>query len=614
MSEHDGKSQVRQGKPQEMGAEALRARRFLALGLLVVAVLFVGVVLGVLVASSLSDKETPPSSPPLAALEARLVADPGDEALKEALREEDQQLRQAYFSRRRRVSIGAVLLLAGVVSALLCARWYASLDPKQVMPKPLAERIDEDRWLGLRRRSLLAVAGAGGALVLLLLVMVFVGGASYLRPEWTGLAAPGAVVEPPTDTGEAAAIDTLDEAGFTENWPRFRGPTGMGIVEAGEWPRPWAGESGENILWKTGVPMPGKSSPVIWGKRIFLTGADAQKQEVFCYRRDTGDLLWRTVVAVPKDSATSDEDDELEVFEETGYAASTPATDGERVYVVFATADVAAVDMSGGIVWSRNLGNPENMYGLATSLLVHKGLVLFQFDRGGDPDEGLSALLAMDAKTGETVWSTSRPVDNSWTTPVVVETESGAELVTSGDPWIIAYDPELGGELWRAEGPSGDVAPSPVYANGMVYVTSEYAQTMAIRAGGLGVVTETHVAWTSDEGVLADAASPVCDGAYLFLVHSSGQMCCHQAETGEVLWEADVDSSVWASPTLVGRMVYFFGDDGMAYLFELGGEYELAGTASLGEGVFASPAFADSQIYVRGEDHLFCIAEMGDTQ
>jgi len=598
-----------------MGAEERRARRFLALGLLVVAVLFSGVVLGVLVATSLGERETPTDSPTLAALEARLAADPGNEALKETLRAADAKLRQAYFSRRRRVRIGATLLLAGVVGALLSARWYASLDPKRPMPRPLAERIDEDRWLGLRRRSLVAVAAGGGALVLLLLVMVFLGGPAY-QPYAGATSGPSGegATGPTGDSGGTVAKDLLDDGGFTENWPRFRGPAGTGVVEAGEWPRTWDGVSGANVLWKTEVPMPGKGSPVIWGNRIFLTGADAEKQEVFCYRRDTGELLWRTVIAVAKGADSSDEEDELEVFDETGYAASTPAADGERVYVVFATADVAAVDINGEVVWSRNLGSPENMYGLATSLLVYDGLLLFQFDRGADPDEGLSTLVAMDVNTGETVWSASRPVDNSWTTPIVAETESGPELITSADPWVIAYDPELGGELWRAEGLSGDVAPSPVYANGMVYVTGEYARTMAIRTGGLGEVTETRVAWSSDEGVLADAASPVCDGAYLLLVHSSGQLSCHNAETGELLWEAELESSVWASPTLVGRTVYVFGDDGKAYLFELGAEYELLGTASLGQAVFASPAFADSRIYVRGEKHLFCIAAVSEKQ
>jgi len=604
--ERDAQADGTRGNAGAAAAEELRGRRFLALGFVVVSALFSGVVLGVLLGTYFSETETPTVSPTMEALQAKLAQDPMNEQLQQAVRDLDVKLRRTYFSNRKRVAVGAVLLCGGLVALLISARWYASLDPGRPLPTPLADRTDEERWLSRRRRSLLAVAGVAGACVVFLLVVTLVGGASYPRAA-PGETRPGTVTQAPQEPAEPAVVATLPDGGFTENWPRFRGPTGMGLAPAGDWPRSWDGNSGENILWKVPVPRSGKSSPVIWGNRIFLTGADEQKQEVFCFRRDTGELLWRADITV-RERNTEGEPEELEVFEDTGYAASTPATDGERVYAIFATADVAAVDFTGNVVWSRNLGDPENFYGLAGSLLYYQGLLLFQFDRGGDPDEGLSALVAMNPETGQTVWSTPRPVDNSWSTPIVVETEAGPELIASADPWVIGYDPELGTELWRAEGLSGDVAPSPVYADGLVYVTNEYAKVMAIRAGGLGDVTQTHVAWTSQEGMLSNAPSPVCDGTYLLDVHSSGNLSCYNAKTGELVWEDRVDSSVWASPLLVGETVYLFGEDGKTYFLALGEEYKLLGGADVGEEVSATPAFADSRIYVRGKDHLFCIA------
>ncbi|GAG17701.1 unnamed protein product, partial [marine sediment metagenome] len=247
------------------------------------------------------------------------------------------------------------------------------------------------------------------------------------------------------ETKSQAVQPDPDDSGFRENWPRFRGATGLGIVDAGEWTRTWDAETGENILWKTRVDAPGNSSPVIWGDRIFLTGADAdsEKQEVLCFERETGELLWRSAVEHPRNTEAGD-GERLDVFEQTGYAAPSPSTDGAKVYVTYASADVAAVDFEGEVVWVRNLGDPENMYGRATSLLVYKDVVLVQFDRGITPDDASSELIALDTRTGETTWSRPRPVRSSWSTPIVVATPSGPQLITSSSPYVISYDPDSG--------------------------------------------------------------------------------------------------------------------------------------------------------------------------
>ena len=588
--------------------DQLRNRRYFALGMLAVAALFSGLVIGVMVTAHFAEEgDPPPESPTMQELGVLLQKYPGSNEIKEAIRREDQRLRNDYFTRRRLMSAGAFLLLGGLAAAVICARWYAALDKRTPMPSVLSERTGEDKWLAMRRRSLVAVGALAGSLVVALLIMSFVGGGAFPRGELT---------EPPTTPAqpEQAAGPVAEalppeggDAGFKGNWPRFRGPTGMGIVDAGDWPLNWDAGTGENILWKTAVPVPGKSSPVVWGNRIFLTGADAKTQEILCFERAGGKLLWRKAVGTAAEAgADGDEGHQVHIMDDTGYAAPTPVTDGERVCAFFATADLATLDLDGQVLWVKNLGDPENTYGIATSPIIHNGKIIIKFDRGTMAEDELSALLALDAKTGEELWRVGRPVPGSWSTPLVVQTGSGPELITCGNPWVIAYDPEFGTELWRADLLSGDVAPSPVFSNEVAFVTNDYARVAAVRIGGIGDVTATHIAWTADQG-MSDASSPVCDDDFFLQAQSSGWVTCYDAKEGKLLWEHQFDSAFWASPTLVGRNVYLPGDDGKTYLFGLSDRLELIGTADVGEPVHATPAFADLRIYIRGEKHLFCI-------
>ena len=588
--------------PEAVIRERVRERRLLGLALLVISALFSGTVVGVLTATYLSrDNVTPPDSPRIQRLQAQLRQDTTSEEVREAIRLEDQELQQTYWTYRARIKWGSYLLLGGVIALLLSAKWYVSLDPKRLVPRSLRERTDAERWLGMRKHKLAALAGIGGILAVVMVVMIAVGGGNFPHEDREEPEPPATVA----DSGTATPVTSVEDVGFKENWPHFRGPTGMGIVEAGDWPQTWDVGTGENVVWKTPVPVPGHSSPVIWGNRIFLTGGTQEKREVLCFERKTGKLLWQTEVKSP-----AGVDTEVEMLDETGYAAPTPATDGERVYVVFATADMAALDFRGKVVWVQNLGAPENVYGMASSPIVYEDKLIYQFDRGGDPAEGLSAVFALSPATGEEIWRTDRPVRSSWSTPMVAETKSGPELITSAEPWVISYDPGLGTELWRAKGIEGDVAPSPVFADGIAYVTNEYSQVMAIRTGGFGDVTESNIVWTADEG-MSDISSPICDGQLFLQIYSSGYMTCYDAKEGKLLWEHELDdASVWASPALVGNLVYLPDDKGQTYIFELSPDgYKPVSTADLGEPVWASPAFADAQIYIRGEKHLFCIGK-----
>jgi len=569
-----------------LATQKTRWQRFLALSLLATATLFSGVVVGVLVATWLEESPTGyPESATLKELQEGVAKDPKNETLKTWLRNEDLRIRQAQDVRQRRFQVGAWLLLAGLAAAAASGRWYASLDQGLPKPRKAGEDVEENGGLSPRARGVIAV-GAVGALLVLAVVLMSV--------DWS----PKPKLAPT----------------FKDNWPGFRGPTGMGIAPAGDWPRSWDGTSGKNILWKIEVPLPGKSSPVVWGHWIFVTGGDRRTQKVFCYERTSGALLWETTIssaearkALELESAPESEE-RLTVSDDTGYAAPTPVTDGKRVYAVFATGDMAAVDFSGKAVWQRNLGKPENMYGLASSLAMTKDTVIFQFDQGSGNEEGpgKSALLGLDAATGNTVWRTARPVGSSWASPVVATTDAGPIIMTCGAPWVIAYEAEFGGELWRVRWPGTDVAVSPVYAAGKVFVTNDGAQMMAIRVGGKGDVTETQVAWTASEA-MPDAASPICDGKYFLQTAHSGQVTCFDAATRKMLWNHEFSKGFWSSPVLAGRVVYATDMDGKTSFFGLADKYQGMGENKLGETVHATPAFCDGLIFMRGVKHLFCI-------
>lgn len=624
--------------------ERVRGRRFLALSLMIVAALFSGIVVGIMAVTHLTEQATtpldpktgearPPETHTLRVLHEQLGGAEGEAAaaIKEAIRHEDQRIRVSFRTYRRRLYWGGWLLLAGLVGLVLSARWYAALDAKQPMPKPLAERPDAGAWMAARRRNLIAVSTVGGALAIALVVTGLTGGSKLPMPEEEG----GSKLPMPEEKGgKPATLPVVDRAGFQDDWPRFRGPTGMGIVQAGDWPTDWDAKSGKNILWKTPLPTLkggedgkqvvayGKGSPVVWGSRVFLTGGSEEKLEVFCYERRTGRLLWRTPFESPlfqRKPKPGDDEDEFKVFEDTGFAAATPATDGRRVYAVFATGDVAALDFDGKILWHKYLGQPDNMYGMASSLVVYNDLVILQHDQGGDPEDKLSALIAFDAATGRERWRTPRPVPSCWTTPVIVNTGRRTEIITSGNEWLIGYDPAMGTELWRAEGVTGDVAPSPIFAGGLILATNQYSRLVAIRAGGRGNITKTHTVWEAEEG-MSDASSPVCDGRLFFQAHSGGLLTCYDVTKtkppeegmkwpmGHLVWEKELDAEFWASPALVGKRVYLTGKKGKTYVFPLAETFKLQATNELGEEVFASPAFGDGQIIFRTNGHLVCIA------
>ena len=515
----------------------------------------------------------PLNSPEIARLKTDLADRPNDNQLKGDLRQRDQQLRRGFFDRMTLFKHGSWLLLAAGVSLVIATKSYAKLSAH---PATLAQQRT-DTWEENR------AARWGVALSSLLIIGVMGAWAFVLTPTLPAVA----VAAPPTP---AASPEIL-----AQNWVSFRGFTGDGIVRNTTAPESWDGPSGKNILWKTAIPLPGHSSPIIFADRIFLTGSDGSTQNLFCFATRDGQLLWRG--SVPHSGG------KIDSFEDTGFAANTPVTDGARVYAIFAGGDLAAFDFSGKRLWNKSLGAPDSHYGYASSLAQSDGRLIVQWDQGGDPQEGKSFLFGFDGATGRQLWKIPRPVQGAWTSPLAI----ADRIYTLSNPWIITYSATDGKEIWRAKLMDGDVACSPVVSGNMLYLANDRAVAAGIATDGSGDVTKTHVKWTNTEITLPDMASPLTDGKYLLTVHGGGEITCLDAATGKKLWSQQLDGSYKSSPILVGRRVYLTSVAGVTWQFELADQYKLLGSCPLGEEVSASPAIKDGRIYLRGKNNLYGI-------
>jgi outer membrane protein assembly factor BamB len=564
--------------PEQRLQKAGRAWYRAALGTALVAGLFCCVVLGRLGWETVRRmRQDPLTNARMAQLRAEFAKAPSDE-LRETIREHDLTLRRA---QERYVAVagrGAWLLLGGAIVLIVAARVAAAFHHR--LPRPQHEHVTGREEEHAAAWSRWAVAAAAAVL---------------LGAGLTG----GLLTPAPASLTEKKELDPAKQ------WPRFRGPGGLGISAFTNVPSAWDGATGKNIRWKTAVPLPGQNSPIVWGDRVFLSGATKTRRAVFCFDADTGELLWTG----PVEDVPGSPDEAPKVFEQTGYAAPTMATDGRRVYAVFANGDLAAFTFQGRRLWAQSLGTPNNIYGHAASLTTHDGNVLIQLDQGGMPEDELSSVLAIDGATGDLVWETfERPVPNSWSSPIVIRVGEARQLITCGAPWIIAYDPAGGGELWRVNAFSADVGPSPIYARGLVIACNEGNDLLAIRPDGLGDVTDTHVVYRTGEA-LPNTCSPLSDGQLTFLA-SGTLVSCYDTATGKLVWDHDEFREMFvSSPSLVGDRVYLMDEKGVMHIFPAARTFREVGTARLGEKASTCPAFADGRIYIRGETHLFCIEE-----
>src|SRR5918994_6970096 len=286
--------------------------------------------------------------------------------------------------------------------------------------------------------------------------------------------------------GEVRMIEVTGEG--AKFWSRWRGPSGQGLVAPGKYANTWSPTS--NIKWRTQVPGSGNSSPIVWADRIYLTTAQERgaRLSMLALNRADGRILWETVV--PQEGIER-------VHQKNGYASATPVTDGRTIYASFGRHGLVAFDISGKIVWQRRFGVIDNYHGPAGSPVLYRDRVFLYQDHNGSSGQR-AFVAAFDAKTGKTLWETPRTETVGWGTPIVISAGERDELVVNSQRRVAAYDPETGKELWTVRGMTFEVIPTPVVGEGLVFASSGRAgPTFAIRPGGNGDVTNTHVAWST---------------------------------------------------------------------------------------------------------------------
>ena len=405
----------------------------------------------------------------------------------------------------------------------------------------------------------------------------------------------------PTTTEQVAIVGAPVEG--PEIWPRWRGPSGQGQVEGDGYVDVWSDTL--NVLWKVEVPGKGNSSPIVLGDRVFLTTAYevGRRRSILCFRRSNGEKLWETFVP---------DTDPESAHGKNGHASGTPTTDGERVYAYLGNHGLLAVDLEGRRVWHREMGPFNAFHGTACSPLLYENLLIVVQDHRGKSG---SNIIAFDRKSGEEIWRTPRDAKVGWNSPIAIRVGDHDEVIMSGQQRVTAYDPETGRELWHARGNSYEAIPSPVVGHGFIFCSSGRAgPTIAIRPGGSGDVTETHIVWKTPKGS-PFVPSPVLDDGYLYIVNDMTAIAtCFRAETGEVAWQGRLGEAkregFSGSPIAVNGRVFFTNDEGETFVLRSGPQFELLHVNRLNEKVLATPALVSGRWYFRTERNLLAIGDL----
>ena len=385
-------------------------------------------------------------------------------------------------------------------------------------------------------------------------------------------------------------------------WSRWRGPSGQGMVPAGQYVDRWS--SSQNLQWKVSVPGRGNSSPIVWGDRIFLTSShdNGQRLSMLAFSRKDGAKLWET--GIPQNGVEY-------VHQKNGYASATPATDGQLVYASFGRHGLVAFDFNGKIAWHHKFGIVDNYHGPAGSPVPYNDRIFIYQDQNPAPNQR-AFVGAFDKKTGKKLWETPRSETVGWGTAVVINTGERDELIVSSQRRVAAYDPASGKELWTVRGMTFEVIPTPVVGHGLVFASSGRAgPTLAIRPGGSGDVTATHVAWSSPRGS-PFVPSGIVVGDLLYLVNDMQSiLTVYEAATGKLVFQDRLGVAVRegfsASPVHVNGKIFFTNDDGQTFVVEAGRTFKLSHVNELGARVLASPALVDGTWYWRTDSELLAI-------
>jgi outer membrane protein assembly factor BamB len=386
------------------------------------------------------------------------------------------------------------------------------------------------------------------------------------------------------------------------DWPGWRGPRGDGSSADTGFPTTWTAT--ENVRWKAPLPGSGHSSPVVSKGRVFVTSCvEAERRRVLsCFDRADGKLLWEeTVLTAPLEKR----------HKLNSYASSTPAADGERVFVPFLDQTrlrVYCYDYSGKKLWERSPGEFHSTHGFCSSPVLYKDLVIVNADQDAPADQR-AYIVGLDRATGAERWRIDRPNRlRSYCPPVIGDVGGKPQMVLTGSKCVAGYDPDTGRQLWLVDGPTEQFVSSVVFHRGLVFLTAGYPDrwVMAIDPTGSGDVTKTHVRWSqkNDGGYVP---SPVAHGGHFYLVTDEGLASCWDL-SGRRLWRERLGRHHSGSGVVADGKVYFTDDDGVTFVLRAAPEFEVLAKNPIGERCYSSPALSDGEVFLRGEKHLFCIA------
>ena len=428
-----------------------------------------------------------------------------------------------------------------------------------------------------------------------------------------------------------------------ENWPQWRGPHQNGICESIDLPVEWSLE--ENIMWKIPLPSWSAATPIIWGDRVFVlspssglprpavekppAGEQNQRRRrqggrspggpeiyLICLSKTDGKILWQKEL-----------DNKNQIHRKQNDATPSPVTDGTHIWALTGTGVVKAFDMEGREIWVKKLQEEYGPFGLnwgyGSSPLLYKGSLIIPVLHGMKTDDP-SYIISLEGKTGKVNWRRERPTDaerespDAYTTPVLLEQNGEAQIVISGADYVTGHNPETGEEIWRAAGlnplkrPNYRVVGTPIINGNIIYAPTRKKPLLALRAGGRGDITESHLLWKYEGAGAPDVPSPICDGTYLYLVDDRGMVTCLDAATGDEVYGplATNEGIVSASPILSGGRIYILNEEGETTLVGSGPEFKVLGTNTLdGSYTLASPAVSGKKIFIRTETHLYCIGK-----
>jgi outer membrane protein assembly factor BamB len=550
-------------------------------------------------------------------------------ALQEQIRQLDLLARRAYFVRIDHLMAGVYILVGMLIVFIITLRLYFAKEKN--IPDKQIDPVDDWAVKTLARQYVNWVASG---LVVAALVFVFLT-APYLKVKHPDEKASGQLADvppvqketaydyeqqlPPSAEQEEIAAEeetpeevkteepeTKEEEAKAEDKPieaevsnvthnGFRGNNSNGISTAKSVPVKWDLSTGENIAWKADVPRHGFNSPVINGNKIFITGADEQARELYCYHLNTGERLWTLAASgIPGSPSQMPK-----TTTDTGLAASTVATNGKQVCAIFASGDLICADTEGKQLWVKNLGVPVNHYGYASSLLIFGNSLIIQYDNSNSPK-----IMALDIATGKERWSKNRTDKITWSSPIIAYVNNQPQLVLMGNPGITAYNPNNGEQYWRVEGLNGEVASSPCSAAGLVFGASEYAALIAVDA------TTGETLWKADD-FLPEVSSPVATQDNVYLATSYGVLACYDAKTGELKQSHELNTEFYSSPVITEGKLYVFSNDGKMHIYSANSDFKLLNSFETGQKTFATPAFTDGKIVVRTENSIYCVASKG---